>query len=114
MALIDTVRRLAKLGFYFGLGAVTAAFDACGDGSSPGPDGNDARPDDTSAETAGDAEAETSADAEPDVVAEADAEPDVAAEADAEPDVVAEADAEPDVAPEAQDDGDDMWDVVFE
>ena len=110
MALMDTVGRLAKLGFYFGLGAVAAAFDACGDGSSPGPDGTDARPDDAAGDVATEADAEPDADAEPAVDGAEEA--DLSAEADAE--ASAEADADTDVAPEAQDDGDDMWDVVFE
>jgi len=55
MAIMDTMRRLAKLGFYFGLGAVAAAFDACGDSSTPGPDGD--------ADAAAEAEAAADADA---------------------------------------------------
>ncbi len=104
MALLDTVRRLARLGFYFGLGAVSAAVDACG-GSSPTPDTPD-----------------TVADGSPDVTTTEDAtapddaaDPDDAATAD---DVAAEDDAaSPDEAsPEdgAADDGEDLWDIVCE
>ena len=105
MALIDTVRRLARLGFYFGLGAVSAVFDACGDGSSPTPDAPD-----TTAEAADDA-----------TTAEDVTTPDEAAgddDATAADDVAAEDDAAfPDEAsPEdgAADDGEDLWDIVCE
>jgi hypothetical protein len=105
MALIDTVRRLARLGFYFGLGAVSAAFDACGDGSSPTPDAPD-----TTAEASDDATtAEDTATAEDGTTAEDTATPeDVAVEDDAT--------APDEASPEdgAADDGEDLWDIVCE
>lgn len=94
MALIDTVRRLARLGFYFGLGAVSAAIDACG-GSSPAPDTPD-----TVADTPADATAEEDATA-PDEAASPE---DVAAPGD---DAAAAEDG-------AADDGEDLWDIVCE
>jgi|GEM_PF-1969885 len=95
MALIDTVRRLARLGFYLGLGAVSAAIDACG-GSSPTPDTPDTVAD-TPGETTGndDGAAPDEAAASEDVVEPGD---DVAA---------TDGDG-------AADDGEDLWDIVCE
>jgi hypothetical protein len=109
MTILETVRRLGKLGFYFGLGAVTAAFDACGDGSTS----SDAQ--DTPGETREDATAEDG-----DVPGEADAGPDadadVAAEAEADADVALDGDddAAADVVDDVEDAGQDLWDMVFE
>ncbi len=62
MAIMDTVRRLAKLGFYFGLGAVAAAVDACGESSTPESDA-DAEADATT-EAEADGNSEVTQDAE--------------------------------------------------
>jgi hypothetical protein len=110
MAMIDTFRRLAKLGFYFGLGVVTAAFDACGDGSTPGPDGQDApaetRDEAATGDDAAADEATTAEDAAADEAAVEDVEEDEATAADGDADVGADADGD--------DSGEDLWDVVFE
>jgi hypothetical protein len=112
MTIVETVRRLGKLGFYFGLGAVTAAFDACGDGSTS----SDAQ--DTPGETREDVAAED-ADAPAEAEAGPDADADVPAEAEAEADVELDAadgddDAAADVVDDVEDAGQDLWDVVFE
>lgn len=99
MALIDTVRRLARLGFYFGLGTVTAVLDACGGGSLPPAD----VPDGT-AETAPDVSTSDEATSEDDATA--------ADEATAEDDAAAPDEASPDDG--AADDGEDLWDIVCE
>jgi hypothetical protein len=112
MTMLETVRRLGKLGFYFGLGAVTAAFDACGDGSTSA----DAQ--DTPGETREDATAEDG-DVPGEAEAGPDADADVADEADADADVEldaadGDADAAADVVDDVEDAGQDLWDMVFE
>lgn len=104
MALLDTVRRLARLGFYFGLGAVSAALDACG-GSSPTPDTPDTVADGSEDVTAAEDVAGPDEVAGPDDATAAD---DVAAEDDA----VLPDEASPEDG--AADDGEDLWDIVCE
>ena len=93
MALIDTVRRLARLGFYFGLGAVSAAFDACGNDTQPTPDAHD-----TTSEATEDSTTTEDVTTPDDVAAPDDA---------TAPDEAASDDAE-------ADDGEDLWDDVCE
>jgi hypothetical protein len=101
MAFFDTLGRLAKLGFYLGLGGVSAVIQACGGDSTPSHqdadvevpgevDDGGAREDAAAAdETTGDAEAGAEDAATPE---------DAAAAEDAEP----------------EDAGQDLWDIPLE